>query len=146
MYPGLPIPPIPRKTALRSFEDSHLEERMVCFERFVNRLLQIPELCSDPVLEDFLSVAGQQEWATCRERFEIRLSNQGNKIISLKGDTIINTAEFAIDPKQTHSLARSLELTRTINTLLSSFQKALRTANERAFELAATLGEAYREL
>lgn len=51
MYPGLPVPPIPRKTALRSFEDRHLEERMICFERFANRLLQIPEVCSDPVLE-----------------------------------------------------------------------------------------------
>jgi hypothetical protein len=24
MYPGLPVPPIPKKTALRSFEDRHL--------------------------------------------------------------------------------------------------------------------------
>lgn len=24
-YPGLPVPPIPKKTAIRSFQDSHLE-------------------------------------------------------------------------------------------------------------------------
>jgi len=50
MYLGLPIPPIPQKTTMRSFNDDHLEERMIIFERFLNKAVQIPEICSDPIL------------------------------------------------------------------------------------------------
>lgn len=85
---------------MRSFEDRHLEERMIFFEHFVNRLLHIPEICSDNILEEFLSVANQQEFATCKERFEIRLANNGNKVMSLKGERVINMGEYAVDPKQ----------------------------------------------
>jgi len=60
--------------------------------------------------------------------------------LSLKGDALLNTAEFAVDAADTQSLASSLEINRNINSILSSFQKALRLATERAFELSATLG------
>lgn len=73
-------------------------------------------------------MAPQQQWTTCRDRFEIRLSNQGTKITTLKGESLINPAEFAVSPADTQSLAASLEVTRTLNGLLGGFQKALRTA------------------
>ncbi len=31
MYHGLPVPPIPSKTTYRSFNDDHIEERMILF-------------------------------------------------------------------------------------------------------------------
>jgi hypothetical protein len=132
------VPPIPKKTTIRSFEDKHLEERMISFEYFANRLLRIPEICSDEILEEFLRVANQQEFATCKERFEIRLSNNGHRIVSLKGDQMINMSEYAIDPKQSKFHTTSLELIRTLNLQLAAFQKALKNATERSFELAST--------
>lgn len=60
----------------------------------------MPEICSDEIFEEFLSVANAQEFANCKERYEIRLNNNGNKIVSLKGDRVINMSEFAIDVKE----------------------------------------------
>lgn len=30
-YPGLPIPPMPSKTTMRSFDEHHLQDRMIVF-------------------------------------------------------------------------------------------------------------------
>ncbi len=48
-YYGTPIPPIPGKTKMRSFDDEHLEERMIVFERFLNKCIHIDEIASDPM-------------------------------------------------------------------------------------------------
>lgn len=49
-YEGIPVPPIPSKTTMRSFDEKHIEYRMEVFEKFLNTLVRIPEICSDPVL------------------------------------------------------------------------------------------------
>lgn len=40
------VPPIPKKTKMRCFENYHLEERMNICEHYLNRLLVTPEICS----------------------------------------------------------------------------------------------------
>lgn len=45
-------------------------------------------------------MANSQEFTNCKERYEMRLGNNGNKIVSLKGDRVINMSEFAIDAKE----------------------------------------------
>lgn len=55
-YFGTPIPPIPAKTKMRSFDDEHLEQRMIVFERFLIKYIHIDEIASDPVFEAFLSI------------------------------------------------------------------------------------------
>ena len=42
VYPGLPVPPIPTKTTMRSFNENHLYERMNIFEKFLNTLTYMP--------------------------------------------------------------------------------------------------------
>ena len=53
-YRGVPVPPIPEKTTIRSFDEKHIEYRMKVLERFLNTLIRIPETCSDLMLEAFL--------------------------------------------------------------------------------------------
>jgi len=63
------IPPIPKKTKMRSFDEKHLEDRMLAFEKFINKLLMIPEICSDQILEEFLSVTNAQELNLVKQRY-----------------------------------------------------------------------------
>lgn len=66
--------------------------------------------------------------------------------MSLKGERVINMGEYAIDAKLTKFHTTSLDFIRTLNMQLGAFQKALKTATERAFELSSTFNEAYKHL
>ena len=83
-------------------------------------------------------MASTQEFANCKDRYEIRLNNNGNKIVSLKGDRVINMSEFAIDVKEASFHAASYEIIKNLNVQLSAFQKTIKAATERAFELSST--------
>lgn len=74
------------------------------------------------------------------------LSNSGNKIVSLKGEHVINKGEFAVDPKQAKYHTVSLDLLHQLNAQISAFQKALRTASDLAFELASSFATNYQHL
>lgn len=89
-------------------------------------------------------MANTQEFANCKERYEIKLSNNSNKIVSLKGDRVINMSEFAIDVKEANFHATSYEIIKNLNYQLSAFQKTIKAATERAFELSSTFNEAYK--
>lgn len=41
-YNGLPIPPIPEKTAVRSFDERHIAKRMLYLEKFLKCLVETP--------------------------------------------------------------------------------------------------------
>ena len=47
VYSGLPVPPIPEKTTMRSYDEKHIEYRMEVLEKFLKLVVKIPELCSD---------------------------------------------------------------------------------------------------
>lgn len=53
-HPGLPVPPIAKKGQYRRSDDKHLNKRRLILEMFLNKLVQIPELKADQILENFL--------------------------------------------------------------------------------------------
>ena len=57
LHPGLPIPPIAKKGQYRRYDDKHLRKRMMILEMFLNKLLEIPELRAETVLEQFISIS-----------------------------------------------------------------------------------------
>ena len=54
LHPGLPVPPIAKKGGYRRYDDKHLQKRLMILEMFLNKLVQIPELKGDQILENFL--------------------------------------------------------------------------------------------
>lgn len=42
LHPGMPVPPIAKKSSYRKFTDVHLKRRMLVLESFLNKLLTIP--------------------------------------------------------------------------------------------------------
>ena len=57
LHPGIPVPPIAKKGQYRRYDDKHLRKRMMILEMFLNKLLEIPELRADPVVEQFITVS-----------------------------------------------------------------------------------------
>jgi hypothetical protein len=56
LHPGVPVPPIAKKGQFRRYDDKHLRKRMMILEMFLNKLLEIPDLRADQVLENFLKL------------------------------------------------------------------------------------------
>ncbi len=56
LHPGIPIPPLAKKGQFRRYDDKHLRKRMMILEMFLNKLLEIPELRAEVVLENFLKL------------------------------------------------------------------------------------------
>ena len=55
-HPGYPIPPIARKGTFRKFDERYLNRRMVVLQHFINKILTIPELKAEQIVEDFLKI------------------------------------------------------------------------------------------
>ena len=43
---------------------------MMIFEKFLSILLYIPEICSDPILEDFLKIENTEEFGKVKKKYE----------------------------------------------------------------------------
>lgn len=56
LYPGSPIPPISRKGQFRRYDDKHLTKRQIILEMFLNKLVSIPELKSEEIVHEFLTI------------------------------------------------------------------------------------------
>lgn len=56
LHPGLPVPPIAKKGQFRRYDDKHLKKRMMILEMFLNKLLEVPQLKAEPVVENFLKL------------------------------------------------------------------------------------------
>ena len=54
LHPGIPVPPIAKKGQYRRYDDKHLRKRMMILEMFMNKILQIPELRAEQIVENFL--------------------------------------------------------------------------------------------
>lgn len=55
-HPGYPIPPIAKKGAFRKFDDDYLKKRMSVLQNFMNKILTVPELKAEQIVEDFLKI------------------------------------------------------------------------------------------
>ena len=101
-YPGFPIPPIPEKTTFRSFDEKHIETRMMIFERFLSTLVKIPEICSDEIVEDFLFCEMGQNFSKKKKLFEDKINEMRKKdeIHSLLGDEVLLSNSLEIEQAQ----------------------------------------------
>jgi hypothetical protein len=82
---------------MRSFDDRHLDDRMNTFQQYLNRLLNIPEICSERILEEFLSLANPLEFVAYKENVDSMLSHRGNSIVTLKGEEILDKSTFRVN-------------------------------------------------
>jgi hypothetical protein len=53
----MPVPPIAKKGGYRRYDDKHLGKRMMILEMFLNKLVQIPSLKGDFILDNFLKLS-----------------------------------------------------------------------------------------
>jgi hypothetical protein len=56
------IPPIPKKSSTRSFQDQYLHKRMMFLQRFLNKILASRDLIGDRYLEAFLASTNEKEF------------------------------------------------------------------------------------
>ena len=56
LYPGIFIPPLPRKKTVRSLDSVYLNKRLKVLENFVDYLLKSELLSVTTYVSDFLSV------------------------------------------------------------------------------------------
>jgi hypothetical protein len=54
LYPGYPVPPVKKKGNYKRYDDKYLIKKMLILEKFLNTLVAIPELFSEPLFEKFL--------------------------------------------------------------------------------------------
>lgn len=57
MYPGIYVPPIPRKKAVRSLDQEYLHKRQKVLENFLEYLHKSTTLSITTYLSDFLSIS-----------------------------------------------------------------------------------------
>ena len=62
LYPGYPIPPLKKKGNFKRYDDKYLTKKMLILERFLNSIISINELFSDPLFEKFLTVTLPKEF------------------------------------------------------------------------------------
>lgn len=62
----------------------------------------------------------------------------------MKGQEVINMSQSAIDPKDSDFYRKSHDLLLMLNAQITAFEKSLRVATEKAFELSSTFGEVSR--
>jgi sorting nexin-7/30 len=62
LHPGMPVPPIAKKGQFRRYDDKHLWKRAMILEMFLNKLMEIPELKAEAVVENFLKIADRAGW------------------------------------------------------------------------------------
>ena len=113
-YPGFPIPPIPEKTTFRSFDEKHIETRMMIFERFLCTIVKMPEICSDEIVEDFLLCEMGQAFSKKKKLFEDKINEMRKKdeIHSILGDEVLLSNTLEIDQSRIafyHSTANQYE-------------------------------------
>ncbi len=58
----MPVPPIAKKGQFRRYDDKHLWKRAMILEMFLNKLMEIPELKAEAVVENFLKIADRAGW------------------------------------------------------------------------------------
>ncbi len=62
LHPGLPVPPIAKKGQFRRYDDKHLWKRVMILEMFLNKLMEIPELKAEVLVENFLKIVDKAGW------------------------------------------------------------------------------------
>lgn len=62
LYPGYPIPPLKKKGNFKRYDDKYLIKKMLILERFLNAIVSIAELFSEPLFERFLTVNNPKEF------------------------------------------------------------------------------------
>ena len=72
LHPGLPLPPITKKGKT---DDKHLIKRMYLLEKFLNRLMTMPEIRADEVFQKFLRVIIARNLCKLISKFEITISS-----------------------------------------------------------------------
>lgn len=71
-HPGYPIPPIAKKGAFRKFDDEYLKKRMTVLQNFMNKILTIPELKAEQIVEDFLKIDDPILYVKAKKEKEIK--------------------------------------------------------------------------
>jgi DNA-binding transcriptional MerR regulator len=56
LYPGTPIPPISKKGQYRRYDEKHLQKRLIILEMFLNKIVNMAELKSEVMVENFLLI------------------------------------------------------------------------------------------
>lgn len=79
-YPGLYIPPIPKKSEGRNFEQEFLDRRIETLEKFLSEICEHSELRSSVYFSAFLKIADEKVWTAQKEKLDQSIS----KISSLK--------------------------------------------------------------
>eukprot|EP00439_Symbiodinium_sp_Y106_P062313 s1477_g9.t1 len=77
-FPGIRVPPLPKKRVSGRFEESFVEARRAGLEEFLHRCLRIPQLSKEcPIFQRFLESAGEGEGISLEE---LRRSFDGRSI------------------------------------------------------------------
>ena len=79
-YPGLYVPPIPKKSEGRNFEQEFLNKRIETLEKFLSEICEHGELRSSIYFSSFLKIADEKVWTAQKEKMDKSVS----KISSLK--------------------------------------------------------------
>jgi hypothetical protein len=56
LYPLFPVPPLKKKGNFKRYDDKYLIKKMLILEKFLNTLVSIEELYSEPLFESFLTI------------------------------------------------------------------------------------------
>jgi hypothetical protein len=70
LNPGYPIPPAAKKGKIVRYDDKYLTKRRIVLEKFVNALVNIPEIAADILLENFLLIREQKEFEKFKEQYK----------------------------------------------------------------------------
>jgi hypothetical protein len=95
LHPGLPIPPIAKKSSFRKFHDAHLKKRMMILETFLNKTLTMPELKGEPIILDFLRLSDNLEYL----KFKKAATIEDDRIRPEKLKTLKGKVNLVIEPK-----------------------------------------------
>lgn len=79
-HPGLYVPPIPKKSEGRSFEQEFLNKRIETLEKFLGEICEHAELRASAFVSAFLKIADDKLWAAQKEKLEQTVS----RVSSLK--------------------------------------------------------------
>ncbi|CAE7800039.1 vps5 [Symbiodinium microadriaticum] len=82
-FPGIRVPPLPKKRVSGRFEESFVEARRAGLEEFLHRCLRIPQLSKEcPIFQRFLESAGEGDGISLEE---LRRSFDGRSIAEMCG-------------------------------------------------------------
>ncbi|EGR34144.1 PX domain protein [Ichthyophthirius multifiliis] len=92
-YPGISIPPIPKKQTTRNFQPLFLNKRMAFMQQFLNKIFKSPELKNSKYIEGFLGMVSDEQFKQLQKESE-RLNKlqrvQNLENLNGKADCVIN--------------------------------------------------------